>query len=83
MNYNKIIVILGPTASGKTKLAVELAREFNGEIDSADSRQVYKGMDVGSGKDLDEFTIFNFYLRYANQDLQTNHAGPQGHVYYS
>ncbi|OGF24541.1 hypothetical protein A3H66_00605 [Candidatus Falkowbacteria bacterium RIFCSPLOWO2_02_FULL_45_21] len=60
MNYNKIIVILGPTASGKTKLAVELAREFNGEIVSADSRQVYKGMDVGSGKDLDEFTIFNF-----------------------
>jgi tRNA dimethylallyltransferase len=48
----KIIVILGPTASGKTKLAVRLARKFNGEIVSADSRQVYKGMDVGTGKDL-------------------------------
>ena len=56
----KIIVILGPTASGKTKLAVKLARKFNGEIVSADSRQVYKGMDVGTGKDLKEFSIFNF-----------------------
>ncbi|MFH1402034.1 MAG: tRNA (adenosine(37)-N6)-dimethylallyltransferase MiaA [Patescibacteria group bacterium] len=46
----KIIVILGPTASGKSDLAVDLAREFNGEIISADSRQVYKGLDIGSGK---------------------------------
>lgn len=59
-NYqkNKLVVILGPTASGKTKLAVELAMKFNGEIVSADSRQVYKGMDVGTGKDLKEFSIF-------------------------
>ncbi len=55
---NKIIVILGPTASGKTKLAVNLARRFNGEIVSADSRQVYRGMDAGTGKDLKEFSIF-------------------------
>ena len=48
---NKIIVVLGTTASGKTKLAVDLARKFNGEIISADSRQVYRGMDVGTGKD--------------------------------
>lgn len=54
---NKIIVILGPTASGKTKLAVELASKFNGEIVSADSRQVYRGMDIGTGKDLDEFSV--------------------------
>jgi tRNA dimethylallyltransferase len=46
----KIIVVLGPTATGKSDLAVELAREFNGEIISADSRQVYKGLDIGSGK---------------------------------
>jgi len=56
----KIIVILGPTASGKTRLAVKLANLFNGEIVSADSRQVYKGMDIGTGKDLEEFSIFNF-----------------------
>lgn len=46
----KILVILGPTASGKSALAVSLARQFNGEIISADSRQVYKGLDIGSGK---------------------------------
>ncbi|OGY96411.1 MAG: tRNA (adenosine(37)-N6)-dimethylallyltransferase MiaA [Candidatus Liptonbacteria bacterium GWB1_49_6] len=47
---NKILVILGPTASGKSALAVSLARQFNGEIISADSRQVYRGMDIGTGK---------------------------------
>lgn len=46
----KIIVILGPTSSGKSSLAVKLAKKFCGEIISADSRQVYKGMDIGSGK---------------------------------
>lgn len=46
----KIIVILGPTATGKSDLAVRLAKKFNGEVVSADSRQVYKGMDVGTGK---------------------------------
>ncbi|MFH1890318.1 MAG: tRNA (adenosine(37)-N6)-dimethylallyltransferase MiaA [Candidatus Kuenenbacteria bacterium] len=54
---NKLIVILGPTATGKTKLAVFLAQKFNGEIISADSRQVYKGMNIGTGKDLKEYTI--------------------------
>jgi tRNA dimethylallyltransferase len=47
---NKLIVILGPTASGKTDLSIKLAKKFNGEVISADSRQVYKGMDIGSGK---------------------------------
>src|SRR3989338_10590571 len=47
---NKLIVILGQTASGKTDLSIKLAKNFNGEIVSADSRQVYKGMDIGSGK---------------------------------
>ena len=46
----KILIILGPTASGKSALAVELAKKFNGEVISADSRQVYKGLDIGSGK---------------------------------
>ncbi|HDO23680.1 MAG TPA: tRNA (adenosine(37)-N6)-dimethylallyltransferase MiaA, partial [bacterium] len=47
---NKVIVILGPTASGKSEMAVKLAKKFNGEIISADSRQVYRGMDIGTGK---------------------------------
>jgi tRNA dimethylallyltransferase len=46
----KLIVVLGPTASGKTSLAIKLAKEFNGEIVSADSRQIYKGMDIGTAK---------------------------------
>ncbi len=59
MENNKLIVILGPTATGKTKLAIQLASIFNGEIISADSRQVYKGMDVGTGKDLKEYKLKN------------------------
>jgi len=47
---NKLIVILGPTAVGKSNLAVKLAKKFNGEIISADSRQVYRGMDIGTAK---------------------------------
>lgn len=53
----KMIVILGPTAVGKTNLAVQLAITIKGEIISADSRQVYQGMDIGTGKDLDEYLI--------------------------
>ncbi len=47
---HKILVILGPTATGKSDLAVKLAKKFNGEVISADSRQVYKGLDIGAGK---------------------------------
>lgn len=50
-----LVVILGATASGKTALAVKAARRFGGEIISADSRQVYQGMDLGTGKDLQEY----------------------------
>jgi len=50
MKRRKIIVIVGPTASGKSDLAVAIAKKFNGEIISADSRQVYKGLDIGTGK---------------------------------
>lgn len=54
--YNKkLVVVCGPTASGKTSLAVAIARSIDGEIISADSRQVYRGMDIGTGKDLDEY----------------------------
>jgi tRNA dimethylallyltransferase len=49
---NKLLIICGPTATGKTSLGIYLAKKFNGEILSADSRQVYKGMDIGTGKDL-------------------------------
>src|SRR3989344_8498779 len=47
---NKMIVIVGPTSSGKSELAVKLAKKFNGEIISCDSRQVYVGMNLGTGK---------------------------------
>ena len=54
---NKLIVILGPTASGKTDLSIKLAKKFNGEVVSADSRQIYKEMDIGTAKP--ELTIKN------------------------
>jgi len=57
MHQNPLLVILGPTASGKTKLAVRLAEALNGEVISADSRQIFKGMDIGTGKDLNEYVI--------------------------
>lgn len=57
-----LIIILGPTASGKTKLAVELARQIDGEIISADSRQVYRDMDIGTGKDLEEYRDVPYHL---------------------
>ncbi len=50
-----LIVITGPTASGKTRRAVDLAKAVNGEIISADSRQIYRGMDLGTGKDMEEY----------------------------
>lgn len=56
------IVILGPTASGKTRLGVELARRYNGEVVSADSRQVFQGMDLGTGKDLGEYGDVPYHL---------------------
>ncbi len=52
-----MLVITGPTASGKTSLAVALANELDGEVISADSRQVYRGMDLGTGKDFSEYVI--------------------------
>ena len=57
-----LIVVLGPTASGKTRYAVSLARAVGGEILSADSRQVYRGMDIGTGKDLAEYGGLPYHL---------------------
>ena len=58
VSYN-CVVVLGPTAVGKTALAVRLADALGGEIISADSRQVYRGLDIGSGKDICEYTLHN------------------------
>ncbi|GAA4410933.1 tRNA (adenosine(37)-N6)-dimethylallyltransferase MiaA [Nibrella viscosa] len=61
---NKLIVILGPTASGKTRLAVQVAHRLGGEIISADSRQVYRNMDIGTGKDLAEYQFGDETIPY-------------------
>lgn len=61
MTKKKLLVILGPTASGKSDLAIEIAKKFNGEIISADSRQVYKGMDLGTGKVERDKNFKEFY----------------------
>ena len=53
----KVIVISGPTASGKTSLGVELAKRMNGEVISADSMQIYKDMTIGTAKPLDRKSV--------------------------
>ena len=73
---NKLITILGPTASGKTNLACALAYDINGEIISADSRQVYTGMDIGTGKDIEEYTINGQQIPYHLIDIK-----PAGYKY--
>lgn len=57
-----LIVVLGPTASGKTHFGVQLAQHLSGEIISADSRQVFRGMDIGTGKDLTEYGDTPYHL---------------------
>lgn len=66
---DNLITILGPTATGKTRLAVELAKLLNGEIISADSRQVYRGMDIGTGKDIEEYSFDGFETPYHLIDI--------------
>ncbi|MCB9175341.1 MAG: tRNA (adenosine(37)-N6)-dimethylallyltransferase MiaA [Flavobacteriales bacterium] len=66
---NKLIVILGPTATGKTTLAANLAHSISGEVISADSRQVYRGMDIGTGKDLDDFEVNGVKIPYHLIDI--------------
>jgi tRNA dimethylallyltransferase len=65
-----MITILGPTACGKTRLAVNVASRLGGEIISADSRQVFKGMDIGTGKDLDEYDIDGNIVPYHLIDIR-------------
>jgi len=64
-----LITILGPTATGKTRLAAQLAQKYNGEIISADSRQVYIGMDIGTGKDYNDYIINNTKINYHLIDI--------------
>ncbi len=78
-NNARLITILGPTASGKTKLAVALAHQIGGEIISADSRQVYRGMDIGTGKDLAEYIIDNQTISYHLIDIIE--AGENYHIH--
>lgn len=66
---NELITILGPTAVGKTRLAALLARKFNGEIISADSRQVYKRMNIGTGKDLEDYIVNGETVKYHLIDI--------------
>lgn len=65
----QLLTILGPTASGKTTLATRLAYELKGEIISADSRQVYKGMTIGTGKDLDDYIVEGTPIPYHLIDI--------------
>ena len=65
-----MITILGPTACGKTALAVKLAAKTGGEIISADSRQVYRGMDIGTGKDLSEYNVDGKQIAYHLIDIE-------------
>ena len=63
MDKQKVIVICGPTASGKTKLSIEIAKKINGEIVSADSMQIYKEMDIGTAKPtIEEMQGIKHYL---------------------
>ncbi|MCD8386716.1 MAG: tRNA (adenosine(37)-N6)-dimethylallyltransferase MiaA [Bacteroidales bacterium] len=62
MEEKALLVITGPTATGKTARAVAIAQQLGGEIISADSRQVYRGMDIGTGKDLDEYGQAPYHL---------------------
>ena len=65
----QLITILGPTASGKTQLAARLAYELKGEVISADSRQVYRGMTIGTGKDLDDYEVCGTHIPYHLIDI--------------
>lgn len=68
-NEPLLITILGPTATGKTALAAEVAYRLNGEVISADSRQVFRGMDIGTGKDLADYDIHGTHVPYHLIDI--------------
>ena len=77
-NYN-LITILGPTAGGKTSVATHLAYAINGEVISGDSRQLYRGMDLGTGKDLHDYMVNGKPIPYHLIDIAT--AGSRFNVY--
>lgn len=64
-----MITIVGPTASGKTSFAAHLAERINSEVISADSRQVYRGMDIGTGKDLSDYEVNGKHIPYHLIDI--------------
>ncbi len=66
----KLLVITGPTATGKTRLTVKVAAALDGEVISADSRQVYRGMNIGTGKDLSEFVVDGKMVPYHLIDIR-------------
>lgn len=70
---HKLLVICGPTATGKTKLAAKLAKECNGELVSADSRQVYRGMDLTTGKDRPDVPIWLYDVVNPDQEFSVSH----------
>ena len=76
---NHLLTILGPTACGKTAFAARLAYDMDGEIISADSRQVYRGMDIGTGKDLADYTVNGKDIPYHLIDIAE--AGTRYNVY--
>lgn len=78
-NKHLLIVIVGPTACGKTALAVNIAHQLNGEIISADSRQVYKHLNIGTGKDYSAYLINNQKIPYHLIDICE--PGEKYHVY--
>jgi len=78
MKY-EMLTILGHTATGKTQLAANISSRVNGEVLSADSRQIYRGMDLGTGKDLDDYSINGYNVPYHLIDLVE--AGTQYNVF--
>ncbi|MCL4484170.1 MAG: tRNA (adenosine(37)-N6)-dimethylallyltransferase MiaA, partial [Bacteroidetes bacterium] len=78
MKYD-MLTILGPTATGKTQLAARMAFLLNGEVLSADSRQIYRGMDLGTGKDLADYTVEGEKIPYHLIDMAE--AGAQYNVF--
>ena len=75
MTKSKVLAVMGPTASGKSALALALAKRYGGEIVSCDSIQVYKGMDIGTGKDLGEYGDIPYHL------IDIRPAGTKYNVY--
>ena len=78
MDNHPLLIILGPTASGKTRLAVSASLQLGAEVISADSRQVFKDMDIGTGKDLNEYTVNGQHIPY--HLINIREAGEQYNV---